>query len=45
MLFRSSNKNVTDAIKEVVDKLAGMKEKLGLAALVLAVLNLIIRFT
>jgi uncharacterized membrane protein len=43
--FSASNKNVTDAINKSVDKFAGMKEKLGIASLVLAVLNLIIRFT
>ena len=43
--FSGSNKNVTDAINKSVDKFAGMKEKLGLAALVLAVLNLILRLT
>ena len=43
--FSGSNKNVTDAINKSVDKFAGMKEKLGLTALVLAVLNLILRLT
>jgi hypothetical protein len=43
--FSGSNKNVTDAINKSVDKFAGMKEKLGLTALVLAVLNLILKLT
>ena len=43
--FSGSNDKVTNAINKSVDKFAGMKEKLGLAALILAVLNLILRIT
>ncbi len=41
----SSNEKATDSVNKIVDKFAGLTEKLGFAALILGLLVLILRIT